>query len=71
MGLKLVVLAVAAVFAASPADYLAGRQQGDGGFAEPGGRSDPALTAWAVLGLHATGRHPARSPTAYLRDAPV
>ena len=71
MGLKLAVLAVTAVFAASPADYLAGRQQADGGFGEPGGRSDPALTAWAVLGLHAAGRHPARSPTAYLRDAPA
>jgi hypothetical protein len=71
MGLRLAALAVAAVVAASPADYVAARQQADGGFAEPGGRSDPALTAWAVLGLRAAGRHPVRSPVAYLRDAPV
>jgi hypothetical protein len=71
MGAKLAALAVAALFAATPADYLAARQQADGGFAEPGGRSDPALTAWAVLGLHAGGRHPARSPVAYLRDSPA
>jgi hypothetical protein len=71
VGLKLAALAVAAAFAAAPADYVATRQQADGGFAEPGGRSDPALTAWAVLGLHAAGRRPARSPAAYLREAPV
>jgi Prenyltransferase and squalene oxidase repeat len=71
VGLKLAALAAAVVFAATPADYVASRQQPDGGFAEPGGRSDPALTAWAVLGLHAGGRHPARSPVAYLRDAPA
>lgn len=69
--MKLAALAAAALVAASPADYLASRQQADGGFAEPGGRSDPALTAWAVLGLHAAGRHPSRSPVAYLRDAPA
>ena len=55
MGLKLVALAAAVVLAA-PADYVAGRQQADGGFAEPGGRTDPALTAWAVLGLKAAGK---------------
>jgi Prenyltransferase and squalene oxidase repeat len=71
VGLKLAALASAAVFAATPTEYLASRQQADGGFAEPGGRSDPALTAWAVLGLHAAGRHPTRSPIAYLRDAPA
>ena len=71
MGLKLVALAAAASLAASPADYLAGRQQADGGFAEPGAKSDPALTAWAVLGLDASGRQPARSPAGYLREAPI
>jgi hypothetical protein len=69
--MRLAVLALVLGLAVAPADYVAGRQQPDGGFAEPGGRSDPALTAWAVLGLHAAGRHPARSPAAYLRDAPV
>jgi iron complex transport system substrate-binding protein len=36
--------------------YLESRQQPDGGFAEPGGRSDPTLTAWVVLALTAAGR---------------
>jgi Prenyltransferase and squalene oxidase repeat len=70
VGVKLAAVAAAVLVAAAPADYVSSRQQPDGGFAEPGGRSDPALTAWAVLGLHAAGRHPARSPVAYLRDAP-
>jgi prenyltransferase beta subunit len=43
---------------AGPADYLLASQQPDGGFAEPGGQSDPGLTAWAVLGLAAVGRAP-------------
>jgi hypothetical protein len=72
VGLKtLAACAVAAALAAAPADYLAARQQSDGGFAEVGGRSDPALTGWAVLGLRASGRQPARSPVAYLREAPI
>jgi hypothetical protein len=70
MGLKLGVVLVAVSLAVAPADFLSARQQPDGGFAEPGARSDPALTAWAVLGLHASGRDPARSAAAYLRDAP-
>jgi hypothetical protein len=70
VGLKLAAAALAASVAIAPADYLAARQQPDGGFAEPGGRSDPALTAWAVLGLAAVGRPAPRSAT-YLRDAPV
>jgi hypothetical protein len=57
--------------ARSPADFVASRQQPDGGFAEPGGRSDPALTAWAVLGLKASGRNPARPAAAYLRETPT
>jgi hypothetical protein len=71
VGLRLAALAVATTVAASPVDYVLARQQADGGFAEPAGRSDPALTAWAVLGLHAAGRQPARSPVTYLREAPV
>jgi hypothetical protein len=70
-----VALALAGLAGAAPAptpvDFISSRQQPDGGFAEPGGRSDPALTAWAVLGLKAAGRTPARSSAAYLRDAPV
>ena len=71
MGLKLSVVLVAVSLAVAPADYVSARQQPDGGFAEPAARSDPALTAWAVLGLHASGRDPARSAAAYLRDAPT
>jgi hypothetical protein len=70
LGLVLVGLAYAAP-APAPADFVAARQQPDGGFAEPRARSDPALTAWAVLGLKAAGRSPARSAAAYLREAPA
>jgi iron complex transport system substrate-binding protein len=51
------------------ARYLAGRQQADGGFAEPGARSDPSLTAWAVLGLRAAGRS-VLGAAAYLAGKP-
>jgi hypothetical protein len=71
VGLKLAALVAAGSLAASPAEYVAGRQQADGGFAEAGARSDPALTSWAVLGLHAAGRQPLRSSAAYLREAPI
>jgi hypothetical protein len=71
VGVKLAILAVAAAVAASPSDYVAARQQADGGFAEASGTPDPALTAWAILGLRAAGRPPDRSPVAYLRTAPV
>ncbi len=54
----LVAALVLAAPAAGPADYLLSRQQADGGFAEPGGQSDPSLTAWAVLGLAAVDRAP-------------
>ncbi len=48
MGLKLAAIASSAfaLAAVTPADYVASRQQADGGFAEPGARSDSALTAW-------------------------
>ena len=36
--------------------YLLARQGSDGGFAEPGASSSTGLTAWAVLGLAASGR---------------
>lgn len=71
MGLKLAALAGAAALAAGPSDYLAARQQASGGFAEPGASADPALTAWAVLGLHAAGRKPDRSPADYLHEAAI
>lgn len=71
--MKLVALLAAVVVvsapAATPVDYLLSRQQPDGGFAEPGGQSDPALTAWAVLGLDASGRAP-DAAAEYLRGKP-
>ncbi len=51
----LLAVAVTAVLAATPAQFLQARQQADGGFAEPGGRATPQLTAWAALGLAAAG----------------
>jgi hypothetical protein len=71
VGVKLAALTAAAVLAVTPGDYLAARQLADGGFAEPGAHSDPALTAWSVLALHASGRQPVRSPLGYLREAPI
>jgi prenyltransferase beta subunit len=46
--------------------YLESRQAPDGGFAEPGGRPTPGLTAWAVIGLRAAG-----TPARELDDARV
>jgi hypothetical protein len=68
MGVRWLASILAALALAAPAQagavdeavrYLEGRQQADGGFAEPGGRSDPGLTAWVALGLAAAGRPPA------------
>jgi iron complex transport system substrate-binding protein len=56
---------IAAALAASPAAYVEGRQQADGGFAEPGRASSPQLTAWASIGLAAAGR-PNAGAAAYL-----
>ena len=53
MGL-LASLAAALVAAVSPVSFLQAHAS-DGAFAEAGGRADPALTAWAVLGLRAAG----------------
>ena len=51
----LAVLISAATLAVSPQQFLLGHQQPDRGFAEPRGKSDVALTAWALLGLRAAG----------------
>jgi Prenyltransferase and squalene oxidase repeat len=53
MGVTLV--AAAALALASPAGFVQSRQLPDGGFAERSGKSSPALTAWAVLGLRSAG----------------
>jgi len=63
--------------AASPlgrgASYLLARQQADGGFAEPGSSSSAGLTAWAVLGLTASGKAPVevQAVTDYLTRTPA
>lgn len=53
--MKLLALAATALALASPSAFLQGRQGADGGFAEPGGTATPGLTAWAAIGLAATG----------------
>ena len=68
MGLRLLAaLAASLVGLASsstpPVRYLQSHQNGDGGFAERGDRSDPTLTGWALLGLRAAG-----APTAKARE---
>ena len=45
----------AATIAVTPASFLQSRQGADGGFAEANGRSSPELTAWAAIGLRASG----------------
>jgi hypothetical protein len=57
------------------AGWLARQQNADGGFSLQGGASNAQSTAWAVQGLIAAGRDPARvrrggsrSPLAYLRS---
>jgi len=54
------VLAVSATLTA-PTQFLHSRQAPDGGFAEAGGQSGPALTAWAAVGLVAAGGDPGAS----------
>jgi hypothetical protein len=66
MGMRTLVVAVL-LATATPASYLAAHQRTDGGFAEPGGKSEPELTAWAVLGLVAAGKPPAGAAQ-YLRS---
>jgi hypothetical protein len=55
MGVRLAGI-VAAVALASPGAYLQSRQAPDGGFSEPGATEYVQLTAWAALGLRASGR---------------
>ncbi len=63
MGVAAVVSALALAF--SPAQFLQAHAT-NGAFAEPGGPADPALTAWAVLGLRAA-REDAPGSLAYLQ----
>jgi hypothetical protein len=61
MGLKIAMLATASVLS-----FVQGRAQTDGGYAEPGRASTIALTATAVLGLHAQGAPVPTGARAYL-----
>ena len=54
MGLRL-LLATALAAAATPVGFLQAHQAPSGAFAERGGSPGPLLTAWAVLGLRASG----------------
>ena len=75
MKLLAVACAIVALLAPKPLDlaagYVAGRQQADGGFAEPGGQSDPSLTAWAVLGLASAKRSGVERAADYLAGKPA
>ena len=62
----LAALVAALVLAVTPVSFLASHEA-NGAFAEPGGTADPALTAWAVLGLRAAGA-PAPGSLAYLQS---
>lgn len=50
----LATLAATIALAVSPVQFVQAHADG-GAYAEPGGRTDAALTAWAVLGLRAAG----------------
>ena len=52
--MRLLLATLAAAVAVAPAAFVTGHQHADGGVSESG-PSDPALTAWAVLGLRAAG----------------
>jgi hypothetical protein len=65
MGVRLAALAVAV--AATPAGFLQSHQAPNGAFAEPGGSAGPLLTAWAALGLRASGADTGKALD-YLQD---
>jgi hypothetical protein len=75
VGVKLLIVAVVALAVPKPLDlgagYVTGRQQADGGFAEPGAQSDPSLTAWAILGLAAAKRSGLERAADYLTGKPA
>jgi energy-coupling factor transport system substrate-specific component len=53
--LSVLVACTFAMVAATGVDYVQAHETAGGGFAEAGGSASPELTAWAVLGLRATG----------------
>src|SRR5262249_47255218 len=54
---------------ATPAQFVQGHQRDDGSFAEAGSPPGAALTAWAVLGLAASGEEVAPAARNYLVGA--
>lgn len=62
----LAAVVAAATLVASPVSFLQSHQADSGGFAEPGGKPSPALTAWAALGLRAAGAEAPKNALAYL-----
>jgi hypothetical protein len=60
------VLAAVVALAVSPVQFVQAHRTDEGAYAEPGGTAGPALTAWAVLGLRATGAE-APGALAYLQ----
>ncbi len=70
MGLKALAPLVAGLALATPTQYLQAHQQPDGGFAESGSKTSPALTAWAALGLAAAGER-SQPALEYLQAADV
>ena len=69
--MRLALAAASVAIAASPSGYVASHQQPDGGFAEPGSQSDPTLTAWATLGLAASGHAPSGLTAEFLAGKPA
>jgi energy-coupling factor transport system substrate-specific component len=67
VGLKLALAVAAGALAATPTGFLRSHELAGGGFAESGGSAYPALSAWAVLGLHAVGEDASRATAAYLQ----
>ena len=68
----LAVVAAASLFVTVPVEqtdvFVASQQQADGGW-PAGRRSEPSLTAWAVLGLAAAGRPAGRAASTSTRSA--
>jgi energy-coupling factor transport system substrate-specific component len=54
-------VALALAVAATPVGFLQSHQTPNGAFAEAGGSQGPLLTAWAALGLRASGTDPGRA----------
>jgi Prenyltransferase and squalene oxidase repeat len=72
VGVRLAVVAVAALVAGSPAAngvrFVQAHELDGGAYAETGGRGDPLLTAWATLGIRATNTKPPALTSRYFEQ---